>query len=221
MNRRFYDHMGIVPTDYILCYDFDNDYQDKSVNSLHGIKTGDSVFEDGLKGKKCLKFTNGCVRTPSVLPLNSDKVSISFWIKTSQTSTGIVAEMSENFNVNNAFGLLLNDGVANSIRFADHNSSGYNLSTLFNQLPMPTFTHHAILVDRSLISFHAKFYVNNVLKSHLTERADLSGNWVNNILFIGQRNASSIPFVGSLQNLKIYNRVLTRQEILGLSKELL
>ena len=48
---------------------------------------------------------------------------------------------------------------------------------------------------------------------------DNNGNFVNNILFIGQRGGSTVGFNGSLQDFKVYNRVLTDSEIMYLYSE--
>ena len=43
------------------------------------------------------------------LPINSDKVSVSFWIKTSQTSIAMITELSQYSNNKNAFYIALRE----------------------------------------------------------------------------------------------------------------
>ncbi|TDX86164.1 LamG-like jellyroll fold domain-containing protein [Epilithonimonas xixisoli] len=220
--RRFINSIGSLPKDYILCYDFNGDLLDKSINSLHGIKTGNADFSNGRKsGTQCLLFTAGCVRTPSNLPVNSNKITLSFWMKSAQTSTAVLFEMSPTLMSNNAFNVINNNSSANSIQAAMRQTQIASSAMLFNFIE---WNHFIIEFDRSKMNVSEKinFYVNGKkMPSVVISSFDNTGNFVNNILFIGQRNASSFPFVGYLQNLKIYNRGLSPAEIHGLKLELL
>ncbi|WP_332030352.1 LamG-like jellyroll fold domain-containing protein [Kaistella sp.] len=215
--------MGIIPQDYILCYDFNGDYLDKSPNALHGIKTGTASFAAGSKpGKQCLEFTAGCVKTPAVLPVNSDKVTVSFGMKTTQTATSVLIEMSATLGSNNAFNVINNNSGANTILAAMRTTSINSKAIAMTHDGI--WRHFAIEFNRSeaVNADKIKFYVNgNLFASVPTSTGVNVGNFVNNILFIGQRNASTFPFVGSLQNLKIYNRTLTTAEHIGLRSEIL
>jgi hypothetical protein len=66
-----------------------------------------------------------------------------------------------------------------------------------------------------------KIYINGVLSyvQMSSYTTDNNGNFVNNILFIGQRGGSTTGFNGSLQDFKVYNRVLTDSEIMDLYSE--
>ena len=211
-----------VPTDYILAYDFNGNTADASVNELNGVMTGDVAFEVGRKaGTQSLKFTNGCVKTILPIPINSDKVTIAFWMKTAKTTVAIVAEMSSNNNSNNAFMAALNN-VSNSGKLGVYErvSSNYNNAEISNA-NNNTWKHIVAVIDRSKNATDGiLIYVNGTLSPITKESTfDNNGNFVNNILFIGQRNASSLPFVGNLQDFKVYNRVLSKDEITALYNE--
>ncbi|SHJ19946.1 Concanavalin A-like lectin/glucanases superfamily protein [Cruoricaptor ignavus] len=209
-------------TDYILAYNFNGNTADSSVNGLNGIMTGTLTFDTGRKeGTQSLKFINGCVKTVLPLPINSDKVSISFWIKTTQTETGVVVELSTNFNNNNAFGVFTNDFLVGRVEISDHHPWGYNIGNSTVNINNGNWFHIVTTIDRSLGVTQNQIYVNGSLSyiQHDSYAGDLIGNWANDILFIGQRGASSFPFIGNLQDLKIYNRVLSKEEITALYNE--
>ena len=208
-----------LPTDYILAYSFNGNTADSSVNGLNGAMTGTLAFDAGRKvGTQSMKFTNGCVKTTLPLPVNSDKVTIAFWMKTTQTTTGIFVELSANYNSNNAFLAM----VTNKAEISNHVSGGinYNYGNSSTNINTGNWTHVVMVIDRNLGSSQNKIYINGMLDYvQGAGTVNLVGNFVNNILFIGQRNASLAPFVGNLQDLKIYNRVLSKEEITALYNE--
>ena len=57
------------------------------------------------------------LKTNANFNLNSDKVSISFWLKTTQTDTAAVIELGTNTNSNNSFISSTNDTLSNRIRY--------------------------------------------------------------------------------------------------------
>lgn len=76
-----YNFIAVATDDPILHYSFNGDAIDLSENNLNGVKTGDVTYSAGRKtGTQCADFTNGCIRTSNVLPINGGKVSVSFWI---------------------------------------------------------------------------------------------------------------------------------------------
>lgn len=209
-----------LPTDYILAYSFNGNTSDASVNGLNGAMTGTLAFDTGRKiGTQSLKFTKGCVKTTLPLPVNSDKVTIAFWMKTTMTASGMVVELSADSDVNNAFYSIMNNATTNYLSLRNRN--GGNYSFVKANVTNSSWKHIVCTIDRSQsVSNECKIYVNGTLTSIMVVTSgDVSGNFVNNILFIGQRNASLYPFVGNLQDLKIYNRVLSENEITALYNE--
>lgn len=209
-----------VPTDYILAYDFNGNTVDASVNGLNCSMTGTLAFDDGRKaGTQSLNFTNGCVKTILPLPVNSDKVTIAFWMKTSQTSPAVIMEISADTNLNNAFSVYLNDNLKNSIQFNTRNiGPNQSARTGANN---GTWKHFVGVIDRTQNGANEiLIYENGTLVSFTKPYStDNNRNFVNNILFIGQRNSSLHPFVGNLQDFKVYNRVLSQDEITALYNE--
>ena len=202
--------------DAILHYDFNGNVLDQSANALNGIKTGVANFVAGRKaGTQALEFIAGCVRTPIALPINSDKLTVSFWISTSQSNSGLIYE-SSNSNANpNTVGSFLNDYGTNTIDAIQRTTPEYT-GLVYSQLAFDNTWHHIIIeLDRARDGAdEQKIYIDNVLTS--TPLAgytpNLSGNLENYILYIGQRAASSFSLNAKLQDFRVYNRVLTADE---------
>ena len=116
----------------LLRLDFQNNfdvYSNSGLNIATGGNSNPPTF--ALSGRKpgeyCAVFNGSqSIKTTTNLPVNSDKVTIAFWMKTTQTSVGIIVELSQNTNTNNAFSAYINDSVANSIQFNSRNSGESN-----------------------------------------------------------------------------------------------
>ena len=208
-----------APIDTILHYDFNGNALDQSDNALNGIRTGNTNFVTGRKaGTQALEFVAGCVRTPIALPINSDKLTVSFWMSANQTDTAVVIETSTSATANvnnNSFGCYINDTVANTVQsLTNIGFSSLNIATAPISFDN-NFQYIVIEIDRSKAAIEEqKIYINNVLASSPVSHYinDSTGNFDNYVLYIGQRNASQFPFVGKMQDLRVYNRVLTSDE---------
>ena len=171
-----------------------------------------------LEGGEYAATFNGSqsIKTTTNLLLNSDKVTIAFWMKTTQTSAAVVGEMSPNTNTNNAFSWYINDRVANSVQFNSQNtSSNQSARTGANN---GTWKHFVAVIDRSQNAVNEILIYENGSLVTFTKpiSTDNNGNFVNNILFIGQRGGSSYGFNGQLKFLKIFNYPLSVTEITNL-----
>ena len=208
---------GYVPfATPILDLDFQNNFIDKSPSALTMVQgQGLPTFElSGRKaGEYCAVFNGSqSIKTNTNLPINSDKVTIAFWIKTTQTAGAIVAELSINTNSNNAFSVYINDNVANSIQFNSQNT-GENKSTRTGA-NNGTWKHFVAVIDRAQNGANEILIYENGTLVKFTKPAstDNSGNFVNNILYIGQRGGSSAGFNGSLTKYKVFNQVPTDEQ---------
>lgn len=196
----FQEQMDIIPQDYILRYDFDGNTADKSANGLNGVLTGTINFIPGRKGKQCADFVNGYVNTVLTTGLRN-YMTVSFWIKTGQKSLSMILEMGPNaYTTGNTFYLTLNELLLIS-----------NPSVYFNSdMKSDNMWEHIVLtIDRT--NGNTVMYRNGVIfynKNH-----GIKSPFSDYPIFIGARQGNIAPFVGQLQELKIYNRVLTEQEI--------
>ena len=174
-----------------------------------------------LEGGEYAATFNGSqsLKTNSNFVIGTDKVSISLWLKTSQTVLGNILELSNNFNNNNAFSSFINDLVANKIAIYDHNSAGDNYGTSAININDNTWRHIVLMIDRSKVgSQQNSIYINGLLSyvQNTTKQTDYNGQWALNTLFIGQRAGNSLGLNGQLKFLKIFNYQLSTTEITNL-----
>ena len=176
-----------------------------------------------LEGGEYAATFNGSksLKTNANFNLNSDKVSISFWMKTSQTAKSYVIELSADVNSNsNCFAAIMNDNTsaANCLEIADHGIGGnYNIGWT-PSTPFSSWTHVVITIDRALGSIQNKIYINGSLAYSQVGAysADLNGKFGNYMLYLGQRAGNSEGFIGQLKFLKIFNYSLSTTEITNL-----
>ena len=205
---------GYVPfATPILDLDFQNNFIDKSSSALNMVQ-GQGLPTFGLSGRKageyCANFNGSqSIKTTTNLPLNSDKVCVKFWMKTTQTTMGVIAELSSDYAQNSAFEIPLVDG---KVGMYDHGISptGYNIAQT-NAVNNNVWRSIIIVTDRSLGKNQSKIYINGILGSvqHNSYVTDIIGNFINSIFFIGQRGGYRLGFIGSLSKFQIFNQVPT------------
>ena len=171
-----------------------------------------------LEGGEYAATFNGSqsLKTNSNFVIGTDKVSISFWMKTTQTAAAVVGEMSPNTNSNNTFSWYINDNVANSVQFNSRNTG--NNQSVRTGANNGTWKHFVAVIDRSQNAANEiLIYENGSLVTFTKPYSqDNNKNFGNNILFIGQRGGSQYGFNGQMKFLKIFNYPLSPSEITNL-----
>ena len=212
LNNKIYQSLN---PGLILDLPLQNNFTDYSASGISMVAGGTSnqptfALSGRKAGEYCAVFNGSqSIKTTTNLPINSDKVTIAFWIKTTQTGVSAIVEMSPNTNSNNTFSAYMNDAVANSIQFNSRNT-GYNQSVRTGA-NNGVWKHFVAVINRAQNGANEiLIYENGSLVTFTKPNStDNNGNFVNNILFIGQRAGSSIGFNGSLSLLKIYNYPFT------------
>lgn len=189
------------------------DYSGSGISMVAGNVNGlPSFVSDGSGGYAVDFGGTKSIKTSVNLPINtSDKVSIEFDIKTTATVAQVVMELSSNFNSNNSFFSTINSNSLNKIDIGDHVSGGSQYNVGSSAVNINDGNYHSVkmVIDRSLGKDQNKICVDGVLSYVQNTSAgvynDNNGNFGSFTLFIGQRNGSSLGFVGQMKNLKIYN----------------
>ena len=218
-----------IPTDYILRYDFNNNVEDKSVNALNGVLAGNVTYGAGrTPDANSAVFNGGTVKTNAALPINSKKISISFWFKTSNNSISFFmilggADTANKFVIqaNNAEGSAIGIETYDGPSKANHGATAVGVTN-------GAWRHVIFTVDRSATSHEetTKAYLDggSAAPPQGYRSSILSGEFDSEILTIGNHTVSdllSFPYSyrGSIQQLRIYNRILTAEERLQLFEE--
>ena len=198
-------------------------YSNSSMNILAGGTSNQPTF--ALSGRKageyCAVF-NGTksIKTAVNLPINSDKVTIKFWMKTADTSTGTVMELSPVWSTSgtNSFGLFTNANTINKLFVGEQTTNTVrNIRETALSINDNMWKRFSVVIDRTNpTATKISIYINGVLASTTAStNGSTTGNFVNNILFIGQRGGSTIGFNGSLMHLEILNYPITASEALA------
>lgn len=172
-----------------------------------------------LEGGEYAASFNGSqsLKTNANFLINSDKISVSFWVKTSQTALAMITELSVNAASNNAFYADINE-TAIGISSIESGTGGINAKSAPFTINNNTWHHVVLIVDRNL-SQSISIYINGSLKALNTMygyNANTSGNFGIYQLFIGQRAGNSLGFNGQMKFLKIFNYPLSTTEITNL-----
>ena len=174
-----------------------------------------------LEGGEYAATFNGSqsLKTNANFVIGTDKVSISFWMKTNQTGIAVLQELSLNSDQKNSFATAINVESANKFSMQNKKSSSsvYNAVYSTSTINQNSWHHICVVSDRSLSGNNeTKIYIDNVLTNVVFNNYDTSGNYINDILFIGQRGGSSLGFNGKIKFLKIFNYPLSTTEITNL-----
>lgn len=214
LNNKQYGGGHVLFATPILDLDFQNNFIDKSSSALNMVQ-GQGLPTFGLSGRKageyCANFNGSqSIKTTTNLPLNSDKVCVKFWMKTSHVAATCISELSPNFNNNNAFGLYINNSFTTTIDIVDH-AQDYNIIYSNRAVTNNQWIHIIATIDRSLGVNQSKIYINGELNFLIYESLyrDNNGNFAGHLLYIGQRAGNQYGYVGSLMKYQIFNQVPT------------
>jgi hypothetical protein len=149
---------------------------------------------------------------------NTDKITVSMWVKFTIANQGkIIFENSTNFNSYNAFVVDHSEyGGVGSLQFSDHMSAGYNIAYTTAGYNDGKWHYFVAVSDRSKDALNQiKLYVDGVENTihHSTLRTDLTGNYGTYPLYLASRAGTSVFYSGILDEVQIYNRALSAEEI--------
>ena len=202
-----------IPTDYILAYDFNGNFNEKNgINNL--VQKGTVTFTTDRKGgNTAVQFGSGYLQTVNNLPASS-VWSVSFWMKNNFNSA--VTAFGGEFGVNGSqtFNFVMNDAGVNY--YITIKGSSFNRWRTSDNLKDNIWHHYVFILDRSKIANQEiQVYIDGVKKNTIQfSSSDSSGNFVSSRINFGQQ-----LWTGLLGDIKLYNRPLTQTEITNLYNE--
>ena len=210
-----------------LSYNFNGNLNDSSGNGRNATANGTITYGVGRKGVAgtAIQFGSGNIMTPT-LPVSS-VWSISFWFKTNSTSlVQVMFELSSNFNNTNGLLVDLNDTspILGKLMAGISSSSSKNLKNTNNTLNDGLWKHIVIILDKNQpVQNEIKIYINNLLSAtstYLGDNSEMSGNFISDKIYIGGRGLTYVyPYLGLIDDFKLYNYPLTQTEITNLYNE--
>src|SRR3989475_6993355 len=200
---------------------FNHNVKDTSGNNNNGAASGGVSFVHGKVGQAISFDGTGIDRVPNSATLNFGvgSFSISTWVKTTQTNYWIVEHRPNNDGIYAGYSLE-GIGVTGDVAGRIRDSSGHEILVTTNPINDNQFHHVAFVVDRSIQT--SKMYVDG----NLVSSADISsvGNIDQNSIgvdigYTSSPNTPNTPFIGVLDQVRIYDRALAEDEVLTLFNE--
>jgi len=208
-----------IPTSGLIAYyPFNGNANDESGNGYDGILSGPDFSDDrfGSLNKSC-NFDSylEVIQLSSQILDGNNLVSLSLWIKKLNSYDVGVLSGSSSYH-DNEFLIYIENGVV-----APHIKG----PKFFGQISIEDGTWHHIVVTRNSADGLVKIFIDGVLDTQDnmdTGVIDINQNglWLGNDQdFVGGGWTSSQQFIGQLDDIRIYNRILSEQEIIQLYHE--
>lgn len=197
------------PTNGLVAYyPLNGDAKDYA-NANDGTVNG-AIISAGINGKACYSFdgVDDYIDCGDFIDY-SNGFTLSSWINPDTYGTSNYGRIADKtINTGTSTGFFLYMPTAPTLQFTVNNTGGITASA--NSTPYGSWTHVVAQVDSS---GNCKIYINGVLNVSGTTGAP-SGITATTPLTIGNRSgAIDRAFDGLIQNVRIYNRALSQEEI--------
>lgn len=229
-------NIALIPTP-ILNIPFNNNFNELTGNNsvIAGGTANFPTFVTGRRGTDFAASFNGSqsVKTASNVLINGDKLSVSFWMKTTQTSTAIIADLSNNTwqvpnNTVKTFEIGINENTPKwggvGRLFCTHTEVEVinDRNPIFTNININdgNWRHFVITIDRALQSIiESNIYINGIISQEKLAASETEGDFINDILCIGQQHNNILGFNGQIQEFKLFNFILSIEDIERLYRE--
>jgi hypothetical protein len=196
---------------------FENNVTDSSGNGSNGTVTNETIFSNGIVGKRAFQFINNnyiTLANESNFDFEyNDAKSFSFWFKTSSAAAAqYFIQKGETAGTFKRFLVFMGSGKISYLM--QNTGTGYlevdSVSTYNNGS-----WYHCVVTDAGTGATGVKIYINGATVSTTTVSNTLSSTILtNNSLIIGADSAGTNDFTGSLDEVKIWNYELSADEVL-------
>ncbi len=204
----------IVTDGLISYYTLDKaDIEDKTVKDVFGDNDGTIISDpqsvEGHLGEG-LDFGGGpdCVELPQIFAIGEGAVTYETWFKkTSRVDWQYLITNKTDFH-NNFFRLGFNDKTGQIRFYTEHENEAKN-AWITNEDYSDGEWHHVVATREGDLG---KVYVDGVfIKEDVAMDGDIGGD--NTSWFLAQDGNTNGYFIGAMDDVRIYNRALTEQEI--------
>jgi len=185
---------------------------------------GYSLAVENSGGYMMLDGTNDYIQTNDIT-LDSNRITVDCFVRAGTATTAqVLFEFSSNYTaVNDGFLVSYYDtysGITSDLLIAREGSAGKNMRAYSKGLlPSGSWRHLCVQFDETqLVSSRNILYINGEKQSpsqpQSGHNADNSGtNFGTHKLFIGGRDGAIGPLLGDVADLRVYNRLLSEDEI--------
>ena len=209
----------------VAYYPFNGNANDSSSNSYNGVVFGATLINDrnnktrsayrfdGIKGTK--------IQTtfPGILGNNSRAISL--WAKSPQPFNGTYLLTWGTQTIGASFGLYMSGRGA--LRFFGVDNGGSDVQTTFSKIDDGNWHNYIIVYDNTIGNsiLNVKIYIDGILYNNDENWNPQNINTIKGINMVIGEYSSALSdwrtFQGDLDDIRVYNRVLTESEIKYLS----
>ncbi|QHI35477.1 hypothetical protein IMCC3317_08230 [Kordia antarctica] len=188
-------------------YKFDTNLVDDTLNN-HDLNTTDGSVSYNLvaTNDSAISF-DGASQVSSISNFNNSSftaTAVSLWIKSSTVTADLQICLQ---GAHMGFGAYIQAYSGKFIGFFDSSSTGSYEST---NVITDGMWHHIVIQNDGTTTF---MYVDGVLDGSTSENLVVGNGAANNKLYLGKSNLGVQNFAGSLNDVRIYNRMLTLCDI--------
>lgn len=210
----------IVTDSLVFCIDAGNPksyigsgtaWVDLSGNQSTCVSSGGPVFGTDGKGSFLFDAADDMFISPENSVFNTQTPSVEVWIKTNATTQN--GFFFEKGNVNSQYSLFQEGGY---IQWRQYFSSGQGLTNLSTVTSNYISTSNWAHVVGTFTSGTRRLYINGVLVNSDSQSGTINTN-ANGIsigVFGGYNGARGYYYNGRIGSVRVYNRVLTQEEVL-------
>ena len=214
---------GQVTNGLVAKYSFNSGNANDEVGTNHGTVNGASLTTDRFgNANKAYNFINGDnITLPNAAVLKSANMTISLWVKVdsfcvSNVSTNYIYSIVNSTTAAYFATLCLSVYTSNS-KYLSVSQNGPSQSTLgFSANAAPTgWQHYVIAIDHDSM----RMYIGGQKEWSIYKGFAL--NYTSDSIYIGQSGNTTYPgnLNGSVDDIKVYNRVLNETEVISLFNE--
>lgn len=215
-----------VPTNGLVgWYPFNGNANDESGNGNDGVVNGVTLTTDrNGKSNSAYNFDgiDDFIEIQDAQSLKfTDEITISFWMRLDNLPTDGIGHQIITKQVNSGvnqegFHIVLNNGNELMYRYKN-GTSGTQIFLYEDAINFPSLGSwfHVVAVTNNS---EDKLYINNILVDYNSPSADIGGMNISNLIF-GKptwTNGNASLFNGGIDDIAIYNRALTQQELTAL-----
>ncbi len=203
-----------VPSNSLVAwYPFNGNAHDESGNGNHGVINGATLTTDrNGNGNSAYSFNgidNSIVSTPN-LPTGNTARTISLWTKTNSSSSSLMSAAAYG---SGAGGYVIFPAFILNSNGKYYFESGSSSNQLFSESNVCDNTWHQITLTYSGLNTPVQMYVDGILNA-TSVNLDLITE--SSPFVIGSASWANLWFTGSIDDIAIYNRALTQEEITAL-----
>ncbi len=197
----------------VAWYPFNGNANDESGNGNHGVVNGATLTADRSgNGNSAYLFNginNNIVSTPD-LPASNSPRTISLWTKTNSSSAGLMSAAAYG---SGAGGYVIFPAFILNSNGKYYFESGSSSNQLFSESSVSDNNWHQITLTYSGQNTPVRMYVDGVLNA---SSVNLDLITENSPFVIGSASWADLWFSGIIDDIAIYNRALTQEEITAL-----